>query len=277
MSDKHLIKLDEKLGHKENAGSKSGACLNRHKSGAPDGSKRSSCWYRWQAYDKMEGDASLYNWPKYEKLAARKRTLNVEAPGMPPYAARRLDVPLPPPPHKGGRKVGNWDVGGYCERRRWGVAIQYKNFYERSSVPYNHQAHHVIPDGVFNDTILEFFAKVSPLADQSVRQGLLKNKYNLNEDINMIMLPMDKLVADTIGLPRHQQTWAEQSHSAYCNRVKLRLKEIFAPLKDQMEQHQTREYDVAKGQLESLSDTLYGNIKKTSAASLPEMADSEFS
>lgn len=261
--NQHLIDLDEKIGHEHNKGSLAGKCLNRDHSVAPSSDSRSSCSHRWQAYEQMASEADYYAWPKYKPLADRaSETINVWAPGIAWYARRSLPKPV----------ANEWDYGNSCKRRVWFIVKNVKNFYERSSAPYNHQAHHVIPNGEFSDTITEKFKNVSPRAVISVRKGLLKAGYNLNYKINVIMLPMDKLVADTIGLPRHQSSWTARSHRAWSELVKSRLEQIFNPVKEQIKAHEKRDYDVARSDLESLSESLRKDILGSGASTLDALA-----
>ncbi len=263
----HLMDVGDKVGHHAEKGSLDGGkCLNRHHSVAPyETTRRGSCSHRWQAYEQMSGEREKYDYPKYKSLCELPTPkLNVWQRGIAWYAKKQLPRPAPK----------EWDYTKSCKREICGITRSVKNFYERSSTPYNHQAHHVIPNGELADTIMKKFSGLSPRAVIAVRRGLLSAGYNLNYKNNMIMLPMDKQVANAIGLPLHQASWAAQSHPAWSKYVKGKIESIFHDIKDQMEAHKKRDYDAAKSELESMSETLRNEILTSTAATLDAHAQS---
>src|SRR5678810_994255 len=60
----------------------------------------------------------------------------------------------------------------------------------------------MIPRSVLQDELQEA-GKDDPRIAPMIAQGLLKAEYNLNDKINMIILPMDRAVAEALRLPRH--------------------------------------------------------------------------
>ncbi|MEZ6138540.1 MAG: AHH domain-containing protein [Pirellulaceae bacterium] len=110
----------------------------------------------------------------------------------------------------------------------------------------------------------------------TVREGLLKEKYNLNEKLNMVMLPMDKAVADAIGLPRHRLTAKHRSHQAYSNHVQSKLDKIVQRIKQKLVEHQDPKYKKMKKDIESLSKKLYKAITQSTSKALDEMPAAEF-
>lgn len=252
MSNKqHLQDVDGDLPHQPTGGPAGGACLNRHEGGAPNSTNRNSCFHRWQAYVQMASETDYYNYDKYKSLVERKSDwIRVAAPGMPRYARRWLPRPA----------AGEWDYGKKCKRTVWGQTglVELENFYERSSAPYNHQAHHLIPNGELADTIVDIFSSINAVVP--VRRGLLKAEYNLNHQLNMIMLPMDRVVSKAIGLPLHQSCWAARSHKAWSTYVKAKLSPIFGPLKTQLEQHKSRSYASVRKQLENAAQALRNEV-----------------
>ena len=194
-----------------------GACIARHHS---DCRKDHSCKHRWQAYlaalkEEGLGDGAkpkkkggkLYNWPKYKpiqeliesgetvKFVQHKKTktgkneLYAGVGGKQPKGWRFVMLRRPPAQNE-------WCISG-----DWGDGEG--NFQARCYKPYWHESHHVILDSVLHAALNERYdADVA----QEVRLGLLQEKYNIHEQLNMILLPMDGLIAQTLNLPRHRRT-----------------------------------------------------------------------
>jgi len=269
VSDKqHLQDAEDRVPHANPKSLSGGKCLNRHKGGAPcDVATRDSCWHRWQAYEKMASETGYYNYPKYQSLVFRQSPgFYVGQAGMPRYPRRWLARPAP---HE-------WDYGNSCTRRISGqtTPVPIQNFYVQASTPYNHQAHHLIPNAELADTILEVFSGISPIASIAVRRGLAGAGYNLNHADNMIMLPMDRVVSRAIGLPLHQSCWAARSHKAWSAYARGKIKPIFEPLRQQMEAHKKRDYASVKTQLEAMAVTLRNEVLASTVASLDAHANS---
>lgn len=270
MSDKeHLMDLKEGPLHKPQnrapSGLSGGACLNRHEGGAPcETARRNSCWHRWQAYEKMADETAYYDWPRYRKLVQhRYQSFRVAAIGMPPYAARSLPRPV----------QGEWNYNASCWRRVRGVERQVKNFFERASVPYNHQAHHLVANGELADSIVKIFSPIDSVV--AVGRGLYKAEYNLNHKDNMINLPMDRVVSKAIGLPLHQSCWLAQSHPQWSAYVSAKLEPILAPLKKQLEQHKARDYGNVRKDLEDLAVALRNEVLATAEVTLDDMGQTQ--
>ncbi|HEU4618865.1 MAG TPA: AHH domain-containing protein [Gammaproteobacteria bacterium] len=246
--DQHESDVADKVPHHPDGG-----CLNRHVGDPPCDSVDNPCSHRWQAYEKMKATKSLYNWPKYKSLTdagVRRRTARLRAGSgdmFPKYYRTYLD-----PPAK-----GDWNVKG-------------KNFFVKCYDPYWHEAHHVVP----NSTLRGAIADLGDCAI-AVRRGLAKEKYNLNDKKNMIMLPMDKPVSMALELPRHRKTATVRSHKGYSNMVSRRLKAILQPLADRIEAHEARKYDSVKSDIEALSEELFNAIKSSEAGALDEMGKDE--
>ena len=82
--------------HKHPKSLTGGACLNRHRPEPPSKvSQRDSCWYRWQAYDKMKSEAkAYYDYPKYKSLTQHPTDfLRVGRRGMSNHPIRKLPRP----------------------------------------------------------------------------------------------------------------------------------------------------------------------------------------
>jgi hypothetical protein len=259
--------------HLDSGAETGGKCLNRHLADTPEQGEKKSCAHRWQSYLQMKGDQDVYNWAEgktYDKLVKKKSRINTFATnGFPECYQKTLAQP----------KAGQWDVEASSVPIGGGWNGQTKrNFWWKCYHPYWHEAHHMVPNSTLRNAIVDF-AKEAPKPDEliiKIRGGLLEEKYNLNEKLNMIMLPLDKEIADALGLPRHRQTVSHWNHAAYSNHVKGELKKILQALKQELVEHQSPTYSNLKDQIEALSKRLYPQIKKSSAASLDEMEASEF-
>jgi hypothetical protein len=265
--EQHTKKVEDlKDLHQPTGGSAGGACLSRHVGDPPEQGANKSCSHRWQAYLQMEGDKGLYNWEKYKSLAEKPGRMATAAIGsFPRWYLPTLERP----------KAHQWDVG-VTSTPIWGGAPQ-KNFWCKCYHPYWHEAHHMVPNSTLRNAITKFAedAKQPELAN-TIRAGLLKEKYNLNEKLNMIMLPLDKEVADALRLPRHRQTAAHRNHSVYSDYVAEELKKIFSKLKQELVEHKEPKYKPLKDQIEALSKSLYKAIKNSVSPSLDEMQAIEF-
>ena len=267
MSEKaHAADIAEGFPHKEmhNAKGENGACLNRHVMAKVRDCDKSSCAYRFQAYLQMEGDKQLYNWPKYKKLAEQKKA-NVAIADWP---TKWLKKSLPKP-EGDDKKGGDWDVANGKNAST--------NFRGECYDPYWHEAHHIVPNSTLRNTIVEF---CQPAKDpgglvNNIREGLLKEKYNLNFKVNMIMLPMDDAVAEAMSLPRHRLRKLD-FHQTYSDHVKSQLKNILGAIAEQLLDHKNRKFDNLKEQIETLSKGLYAQIKATHAELLDEMPLNQF-
>jgi len=171
MSEKqHQIDLDDKLPHIEAGSSSGGACLNRHCGKTPKEGENNSCSHRWQAYLKMSENSELYNWPKYEALSTRRSRITSNS----AWGLRSLKQP----------QEGDWDVKD-------------SNFWEQNYKPYWHEAHHIVPNSVLRNAIIDSVDGNEQLV-KLIRRGLLEEKYNLNKKNNMVMLPLEKAIADAL-------------------------------------------------------------------------------
>ncbi|NVJ16886.1 hypothetical protein [Myxococcus sp. AM010] len=83
----------------------------------------------------------------------------------------------------------------------------------------------------------------------------------------MIVLPMDKAIADELGLPRHLDQVTDRAHPIYSHQVKDELEGIMADYAQTLESvanagqdHVMPNYSLSKAKLESLSKTIYAKI-----------------
>lgn len=226
-------------------GTGTGSCLHRHVSAYQ---KKHSCSHRWQAhqasmekvhdgkrrdiYDGVDAGRVPAQWKKFIKFNKQRQCDCV-----------RYHVPLP--------EKGDWDLEGppagrQQELKRTGGAKpkdgDIVNFSSSSLWPYWHNAHHLIPQGRFNSVIDEVAGKECP-NDRgecvlAIKMRLLKAKYNINHQKNMIILPGGQTVAGILGLPRHltkkpkgkseKGLVAEhRGHQEYDNTIVPKLKKVF--------------------------------------------------
>ncbi len=240
--EQHTIDEENKLPHKP-------MCLNRHVSVPAGEGKGNTCSHRWQAYLKMQDDAGLYNWPKYKSLSERRSRI----PTLCQWGPNTVTQP----------SKATWDVG-------FG-----SNFQDVCYKPYWHEAHHVVPNSTLRNAIVDFAKSVQEGSKLIVtlRRGLLTEQYNLNAKNNMIMLPMDKVVADALGLPRHRKRPTDFNHSVYSEHVALQLEKLFSQLQQELLDHKKPKYSNLKKRIEDLSEQLYTLILQTSGPSLDDMEE----
>ncbi|MFP2931996.1 AHH domain-containing protein [Pyxidicoccus sp. 3LG] len=275
MSEKqHQEDIDDDILKKLHSSSGGGACLNRH---IPKVEKGNFCSHRWQAYVRALKDKARYDWPKYKPLAQRGGKVQTAAGKdkkgqlFPPWYSKEIDAPSEVP-GSGTDKAGTWDLA------------HSDNFQVKCYRPYWHESNHIIP----NSTLKKVLASIgegmkSPhRVRRIVRARLLEQRYNLNHEDNMILLPMDEEVARVLGLPRHRKTAFLRSHKAYSDNVEKELKGIFSSLKDQIREHSKPKPDYGnfKNSLVEFSKRLYGQIiaagEKDGAGALDDMSPERF-
>jgi hypothetical protein len=267
MSEEQHAKDLEDLKDKHKSGSAGEACLNRH---VGYYAESNTCSYRGQAYKKALSDKQLYNWPRYKPLSQRTSGIQTAARSeggktIPEWYKTELTPP----------KEGEWNVG------------KDGNFQDKCYTPYWHEAHHIVPNSTLRGAIA---AVGTGMKDPSgmvlaVRGGLLDEGYNLNNKKNMIILPMDREVGLTIGLPKHRKTQDHRSHSAYSKYVKQQLDEILGKIRAASKEHKKPDYKGCKEDIESLSAHLYKAIVQAGEAmrdaaksedSLDDMKEEQF-
>jgi hypothetical protein len=266
MAKNHIERVDFNALHQPEAGAGGKGCIwswqTRYKAGH-------QCSYRWHAREHALADGKLYNHPAYNSLCVN------HAPGPTDVfitAAYRGPKDVKPSnnyalrnqfPYKKKPRPGQWDV------------TLPRNFTESWTRPYWHNAHHIIPRSVLHDELIEA-GKEDPRITVMIVQGLLRAGYNLNDKPNMIILPMDRTVADALGLPRHLlgdesnehepiQDRRVADHPDYSRRVKLMLRPVINQYKRLMKQKLNEEHPsppdaLAKEQVVRISETVYRAI-----------------
>ncbi|WP_437739445.1 AHH domain-containing protein [Sorangium sp. So ce302] len=254
MSQKqHTADIEHKLNHKPvSRATEGGQCLNRHV-----GRMEVSCSHSWQGFKKAELTSGLYDWPKYEGM--KKTTLAVRC-GTSGFRWRERKAPRP---HE-------WDVGELGRRGK-------VNHKDSANVPYYHEAHHLIPNGVLNGCIQDKFDTIDAVL-WAVRAGLLDEGYNINHKDNMILLPLDAAIARQLELPRHRE-FSSYSHRTYSKHVKAKVNKILSANQQNIDNCELTKYSDMKDQLVSLSETLFRRVVtagKEQVSSLDDMGKQRF-
>ena len=267
----HQEDVDAGIGHHVASDDKGsgGKCLNRH---APR-QKNNSCSHIWQAFLRMyeENDSegnNRYNYPAYESLSQGVRKTRIAG-----LYGKYNDNPNAPksmaPPG-----IKDWDLPAAksdFDKEGGNFSLCY--------LPYWHEAHHIVPNSTLRSAIE---VAVKPASDQPaykrvVRKSLLEEKYNLNHQHNMMMLPIEAPVGKGMGLPLHRKTPSHRSHSTYSKYVLSELEKFFTEVKEKADKHeQNPDVEKVKTKLESLSERLRNSIFKSSAKSLDDMGEGEF-
>jgi len=267
LADAELDELHKQ--HRQKSTTEGGACLTGHEASFRKKSNKVTCNYRYQAYEQAGSEPKIKQ--RLHSYAGRTTPVptsvyRTEAGGWAPsYYA--LELPAPGP--------GDWDVGGPTNPIRRGslkgktVTVPAGMNFTQDTWPYWNNAHHIIPKGLFNQTISE---QPTPVPNV-MRKALLMAQYNINHKINMFMLPQDKEVARILGLARHiQLKHANEGvaeictdHPVYNRVVESLLNSIIKGYKAicdgaKPEGHKIPNASLDKKRLESLSEQLMNQI-----------------
>jgi len=243
--DDQLHALDTEIGKHA-----PGACLVRHVGAYVDGN---ACSHRWQAFKKAEEYPHWYDYPAYTRL---------------------VHTAVLPPSYRPTQ--GSWDlhqsstIWRYDKNQGRSVQLTVPNFRERADTPFSHNAHHLIPNSVLNNCLLDAAANDMRLF-WLVRAGLLGAEYNLNDKENMIILPMRKKVADALCLPRHISGIDTEpgaspervNHSKYNTKVRRDVEGVITEFAEaiDMEDHDATLPAFAKQRLVGISQTLFMQLR----------------
>src|ERR1043165_1487235 len=289
MAKQHITKKQLEKLHEEVGGTDNGACLTGHEGRYK---KDKSCSYRWQAHRiSIDERTKVYNgivMAKDDKTYKRATIRNIANKGIQTSAYKTKKGKLHPAAyvsHLAPPGPGDWDLEGPTKTlkrktiSKRSESIPKKANFTKDRWPYWHNAHHLIPKSLLNDTIDEVGknADHNPEASSIIRKCLLEAKYNVNFKINMIILPQDREVGRILRLPRHlilvQLSGDEKQiervetacHEAYDRYVLVRLKRIingFAGRIHKKKCEDPKNPGLAKDQLERLSTKLYDEIIK---------------
>jgi len=248
--DDRLHTLDLETGEHVRTGGDDGACLVRH---VDPFAKDNSCSHRWQAFRKAEEYDHWYDFPAYRSLV----DTDVLAPSYRPTD-------------------GSWDL--HATSTIWrhdkdqgkNVQLTVPNFQERADTPYAHNSHHLIPNSVMNNCLLDA-SETDMRLFWLVRVGLLGAKYNLNDKENMIILPMRKKVAAALGLPRHISgidtepgaSPEKRNHTKYNAKVRSEVEDVITDYAEAiaLEEHDADLPDFTKQRLVGISQSLFMRLR----------------
>ncbi|MBW2737388.1 MAG: AHH domain-containing protein [Deltaproteobacteria bacterium] len=268
----HISTDDLAERHQPKKGEKEKGCLIRCRGRT----ENHVCSHQWQAQVKAEEiDYDVYNYPKYWSLCGEGK-FRTGARGW---------------PHNYGKEwLGfYWKDKPTHEGKEWDV--KKNDNFTHFLKPYWHNAHHIIPNGALKAAINKT-SKVDIRLPNLIRYCLLKAEYNLNDMVNMIILPQGKNVAIALGLPRHLKgdsgalepapgvgltpdsrkvdpSKAEEkfSHKNYSNTIEDKLIGIIDQYKKALEnaikEHPKLECDLDKKKLENLSEKIHKEIVDT--------------
>lgn len=141
--------------------------------------------------------------------------------------------------------------------------------------PYWHNAHHIIPNGALKAAIAEAGKDAKGIVNL-IKQGLLKAEYNLNDKINMVILPMESKYGVLLRLPRHLkgdevgpgEKGEFFSHEAYSDEAESSLEPIMDDFRQKADDaqssaapHDKPDVTLSKKRLENLSQRIYDAIR----------------
>jgi len=256
MGDSHISDAELKKLHQPKGGAAEKGCLTRHQSRS-EGHK---CSHQWQAKEKAKIHSSMYDFPKYEHFCGGgKFRTGARTSAFPKkYGLKRKR----PTKYKDG--TGSWDVGK-------------KGNFDHFIKPYWHNAHHMVPNGALKAAINKA-GKADSRLPSLIRQGLCRAEYNLNDMINMVILPQGREVAAALGLPRHlkgdesgpNQKPEFYSHTDYSKLVEKKLtsvmrgyKKLYA--KQLKKKHPPPPDKLSRKKIEKISKKIFKNIENLSS------------
>lgn len=149
------------------------------------------------------------------------------------------------------------------------------NFRAYASIPYWHNAHHIIPNAALREAMVIAAGDDDDLL-ALFTQSLIDAKYNINDQKNMVILPQRERVSRALNLPRHIAgndyedvdallgvSRSIASHDAYSAELRSQIAEVLADIADQKDTttHQGGLPAASKRRLERISETMYERIK----------------
>ncbi|WP_164014625.1 AHH domain-containing protein [Pyxidicoccus trucidator] len=143
----------------------------------------------------------------------------------------------------------------------WDLTVD-GNFETNARIPFYHEAHHVVANAELKAAVVDAGEGIEPKGRVPliVRSGLMREGYNLNNQINMIILPMVKYAATALGLPLHRRTPIHFHHAVYSAYIKKELVKLFAWVKDAAADHKVPEYENTREAVELLSKRLHPQL-----------------
>lgn len=220
-----------------------GACLIKHVTKYVDDD---SCSYRWQGVHKAElqPGRAAYDAHRNQKHHVGQRST---AAFDPADAAGAVASP------------GMAGVFVLMTKDKLYSVIEVLNFTTGQN-PYGNQVHHLLNASSLRGGI-DNVATIWPPIHSTIIDGLLTEKYNLNDHNNNLILPTRAYHCRETGLPRHYG-----SHPAYSAEIRTKVDTALEPyekIANQMkdgEEHDEPDPDQLKKDFLAISDTMYTNI-----------------
>lgn len=227
-------------------------CVTRHIGTYIEGN---TCSHRWQAAKRARAETRIDYVKPRSRLKLRARATAANLAWLATY-----------------RAMGK--LFGATKRAKGMIEASLKSF---ATVwwPWPNNAHHIIPRSVLANTLAEISKSAGdrePRMFHVMIESLLKEKYNLNDMHNMIMLPIDEQDGADMNLPAHLEG-GKFDHPAYSKKVKsttkatLRSKytELAKAIKNR--KHNAKDkVPAVRALLEDISNTTYDAIITKAAA-----------
>ncbi len=123
-----------------------------------------------------------------------------------------------------------------------------------------------------------------PAIRLAIEGSLLVAEYNLNHKVNMIILPCDQEIAQSVKLPRHLATACSMSHESYSDNVYAKAHKIFTKFEEKADKELCKSFKLngksVKDKLNEYSGELFDIIrdwgKKCGGNELDEIPDEYF-
>lgn len=143
----------------------------------------------------------------------------------------------------------------------WDLTVD-GNFETNARTPFYHEAHHIVANAELRAAVIHAGEGIEPKGQVPliVRSGLMREGYNLNNQLNMIILPMVKYAATALGLPLHRRTPIHFHHAIYSEYIKSELVKLFAWVKKAADDHKVPEYENTREAVELLSKDVYPQL-----------------
>ncbi|RYZ41740.1 MAG: hypothetical protein EOO71_10815 [Myxococcaceae bacterium] len=145
---------------------------------------------------------------------------------------------------------GEWDLEGDG------------NFQTNASTPFAHEAHHIVANAELMAAVIDTGEGIEPKdrIPLIVRSGLMREGYNINNQTNMIILPMVRYAALALGLPLHRRTFSHFHHATYSTYIKQELLSLFSWIKKAADAHKVPDYENTREAVEQLSKNVRPQI-----------------
>jgi A nuclease family of the HNH/ENDO VII superfamily with conserved AHH len=154
-------------------------------------------------------------------------------------------------------------VAGPPRKSAWDLGVG-SNFKERADVPFPHEAHHIVAYAELANAIAEIGTGTDHevITRFLVRIGLAEEGYNLNDKLNMIILPVNAAASRALRLPRHLKTKSHRSHPMYSRWIRSELDDIFAPMKKTVQncKGELPEYRKSRKKIEAISEDVFPRL-----------------